>query len=126
MIGQRTTCGALNALIDAGRTIIQAQRVDQGNLDEILRRFGLPVAKTKRAIAAAVARSLVSDEFAKVVRSYGLPPAKVREAIQIALAEGYAKQITDSIVKAGGAASVVRDDGLLDCGQLRRASKIGG
>lgn len=119
-IGQRTTCGALNAVISAGRRAIQSGAdIDPAELDAALKRFDLPVDRARRAIAEAINSSTTLHEIEKFLRRRGLPPRRTLAAISSARAETYVHGITSTIIAAGGAVSVVRKDGLLDCAQLR-------
>lgn len=124
-LSQRTICGGLNAVISAGRDVIQSgATIDPAELDAALRRYKLPIAKAKKAIAAALSHVTNLENFTKMLKRYGLPPQRTIAALSRARALTYVHKITSIVTKEGGAASVVRSDGLLDCAKLRRVTNI--
>lgn len=125
-IGQAVTCGALNAVIDAGRSVIRsgATGIDRKQLITALRRYNLPVARAQRAIAAATRNVVSTDQFARTVRRYGLEPLVVRRALSDAAAEAYARKVAERVQSENGVVSVVRKDGLLDCQRLRQVTGV--
>jgi hypothetical protein len=93
--GQKATCAALSAVIDAGRTTITAGIPKPGSpltpLERSLRRLGYPPRAQRRAMAERAARQ------------YGL-------AIAVAVA------------RETGRTGLVRRDGTLNCEALARAT----
>lgn len=124
--GQAITCGALNAVIDAGRGVIRSgiTGIDREQLIAALRRHNLPVGRAQRAIAAATRDGFAGDQFARTVRRYGLRPGDVRRALADAAADAYAQRVTRRVDQENGSTSVVRKDGLLDCKRLRQITGV--
>lgn len=92
------TCGAASAVIEAGRRTITGSSVARdpktGKVDQ------------KRELA---------------LRKLGFPPLKVRERHAAEAAAEYAREIARRVEEQSGRRGLVRKDGALDCGRLKRA-----
>lgn len=89
----QVTCGALSAVIEAGRATITGSGEIQ------------------------------PPEFAKALERLGYPPKKVRRAAAEEAADQYRRLIASTIEKQAHVKDIVREDGTLDCSKLRALAR---